>query len=244
MDYNDKILGLFSGDLKSQERRELNLACASDSELQEDLKLQQELLFTIRDGEDDIVDFRSQLKGIGADFLEEEERPRRLLPAYWAAAASIIIIIGLVSYLGLFSNDYYTGDYAFSKYYEPFGASMTVRGEGRSSQLETAIAYYQEGKLSESLQIFEKLKSDNIELASFFSGLCYLELGMIDKAADELISVKKEAVFYAEHIEWYLALCYLKQEQLLKAKTLLSEVAESNNQYSENAKAILDKMKS
>jgi len=244
MDYNDKILGLFSGDLESHERKELSLACATEAEVQDDLKLQQELLFAISNGEDDVVDFRNQLKDIGDDFLDHREKPRRLIPAYWAAAASVIIVIGLVSYLGLFSNEYYTGDYAFSKYYEPFGSSMTVRGEGRSSQLENAVSFYQEGKLTEALQIFEKLKSDNRELASFFSGLCYLELGMIDKAADELTGVKEESVFYAEHIDWYLALCYLKQEQLVKAKTVLKNVANGNNQYSEKAKDILDKMKS
>lgn len=244
MDYNDKILGLFSGDLQSDERKELSLACANEAEVQEDLKLQQELLFAISNGEDDVVDFRNQLEEIGNDFLDDNEKPRRLIPAYWAAAASVIIIIGLVSYLGLFSNEYYTGDYAFSKYYEPFGSSMTVRGEGRSSQLENAVALYQVGKLTESLQIFEKLKSDNRELASFFSGLCYLELGMIDKAADELTGIKKEAVFYAEHIDWYLALCYLKQEQLDKAKALLKDMAAGNKEYSEKAKDILDKMKS
>lgn len=244
MDYNDKILGLFSGELNSKERKELGLACAHSSEVQEDLKLQQELLFTISNGEDDVVDFRSQLKEIGDDFLQTNERPRKLIPLYWAAAASVIIVIGLAGFLGLFSNNSYSGDYAFSKYYEPFGASMTVRGDGRSSQVENAIGLYQDGKLTESLQIFERLKPDNTELAGFFAGLCYMEMGMLDQATNELYSVREDAVFYADHIDWYLALCLLKQEQMTKAKLLLQSLAKGENQYSANAKEILEKIKS
>lgn len=242
MDYNDKILELFSGDLSKEERDELSAEVGNNEQLLEDLKLQQEVLFAIENGDDDTLDFRQQLKDIGQEFVAEQDKRHRIHPGVWMAAASVVVVLGLASLLGLFQSSEYSGSYAFSEYYEPYGTDMVVRGEGHFNQLDKAIGFYQNGNMALALSEFERLERENIELSGFFSALCYMEMGDFDKAKGILNGISNDAIFYSDQINWYLALCYLKDNEESKAEVLLHEVVKGNNQYSAKASEILKKL--
>lgn len=244
MDYNEKMLDLFSGDLQEEEKKLLIQEYENNEEFQEDLKLQQEILYTIERGDDETIDFRNQLNDISNDFLSEKEPKRRINPSYWLAAASVIVVLGISSYLGLFRNNEYTGSQAFMEYYEPYGADLSVRGESHYNKLDKAISFYQDGNMALAISEFERLEKENAELAGFFTALCQMELGEISQAKNELERIGKNAIFYSDDIQWYLSLCYLKDNETNKASKILDDIANNNNQYSDKAKEILKKLKS
>lgn len=243
MDYNDKILELFSGDLSKEEMHELNNDIGGNDQLVEDIKLQQEIFYAIDRGDDDIVELRNQLREVSEEFLEEKGRRRRIHPGTWMAAASVIVLLGLASLLGLFQTSEYSGSYAFSEYYEPYSVDLVVRGEGHFNQLDKAIKLYQDGNMALALTEFDRLQRENAELSGFFSALCYMEIGDFTKAKGILVNINEDAIFYSDQINWYLALCYLKDNEINRAELVLNAIAKGNNQYSERASEILTKMK-
>lgn len=245
MDYNKRLLQFFTNELDPSQRAELKLELANNDELKEDFKLQQELLYTIANHEEDYSDFKKQLNELGKEFLAEEESHKPSFKInYWLAAASVAVVIGLGSYLGLLRDTNYSGSEAFVEYYSPYGANMTVRGGEQSSIFNTAFEQYQSGDIQKALASFQELRAENEELAGFYTGLCYLEIGKISEAKKELEATREIAIFYEEQVKWYLALCYLKLEEYNEAELLLTQIMTGNSKYSDNAKSILDKMDS
>jgi len=246
MDYNKKILQFFTEELSQEERQELALEAANDSNVAEDLKLQQEILYTIANNNDDDLDFRKQLEEVGNEFLEEEHEEVKkpsIRINYWLAAASVVVVIGVGSYLGLLRDANYGGSQAFIEYYSPYGTDMTVRGHDESDLFVKAIDSYQSGDITYAIESFESLSSDNEELAGFFLGLCHIELGNIEIAKAKLLETKKKAIFYEDQIDWYLALCYVKQQEYEQAELMLTQILTSGNQYASEAKELLGKLK-
>ncbi len=245
MDYNKKILQFFTGELSQEQRKELALEVTSDATVAEDMKLQQEVLYTIANNKEDDLDFRKQLQSIGDEFLEEEQNNVKKLSFginYWLAAASVVVVIGVGTYLGLIRNPGYSGNQVFIEYYTPYGTDLTVRGREDSDLFVKAIESYQAGDIAVALETFEALMYDNEELAGFFLGLCQIELGNFELAKQQLKETKEKAIFYEDQIEWYLALCYIKEQEYNEAELLLTKITTSGSQYAIEAKEILDKI--
>lgn len=242
MDYSEKILDLFSGDISEEDKNKLIQELENNEDLQADFRLQKEILHAIEQGDDDTLDFRSQLKEIGNEFIQEKRGRFRIRPAYWLAAASVISILTVSTFLGLFRNDPYMGDQLFMEYYQPYGVDIKVRGEQHYSALDRAISLYQAGNMASALNEFNRLELENSELSGFFSALCQIELGNIESAEKELESISQKAIFYADHINWYLSLCYLKQEEISKAKAKFEDLSKGDNMYSQRASEILKKL--
>lgn len=245
MDYNKKILQFFTNELDPLQRADLKAEMANSEGLKEDIKLQQEVLYTIANHDEDYSDFRKQLKDIGNEFITEEDSKRASFKInYWLAAASVVVVIGLGSYLGLLRDNNYTGNQAFVEYYSPYGADLTVRGGEQSGSFNKAFELYHSGDMDNAILAFDELRQENEELAGFFTGLCYMELGKIADAKKELEETRNISIFYEEQIKWYLALCHLKLEEYQDAELLLTQIMTGNNKYAREAKAILDKLDS
>ncbi len=243
MDYNKRILQFFTNELDPLQRNELKVEMSADKGLTEDMKLQQEVLYTLANEEEEFSDFRKQLKDLGNEFISDEEsRKSSFRINYWLAAASVVVVLGLGSYLGLLRDGNYTGSQAFVEYYAPYGADMTVRGGEQSGSFSAAFELYHSGDIQNAIGAFDELKVENVELAGFFTGLCYLELGEITKAKEQLEATNEIAIFYEEQVKWYLALCHLKLEEYTEAELLLTQIMTSDAKYAEDAKKILDKL--
>ena len=81
---------------------------------------------------------------------------------------------------------------------------------------------------------------DKIEL---YLGLSYLESNKTTKAIAQFQDLASRENTQAFTVDWYLALAYLKVEQIEKAKTILSKLKNGEtNPYQEKAKALLLKL--
>lgn len=244
MNYSDKILDLLSGNLSEEETILFQKEMANNEELKQEVAFQKGLMEIIDMGDDDTREFRNELKSIGKEFLAEQKPKVFMRPTYWLAAASVTTILTITSLLGLFNNKGANTEQLFVEYYQPYKLNLDVRGEdNKLNDIDKAIQLYENGNVTSALHEFERLEADNTELAGFFSSLCYLELGRIDQCKEKLKFIQKQAIFYAEDIDWYLSLCYLKKNEISSAKDILSQIIASNNQYSNDASDIYDKLK-
>jgi tetratricopeptide (TPR) repeat protein len=243
MDYRGKILDFLSGDLNKQERLAFESALLADNQLQEELRLQQEVLYALKQGDDDVLAFRKQVEGIGQEFLKSKKTNgsvRRINPITWASAAAVAVVIGLSITFGWFSSGQQGVDYLYASYYQPYGVEMTVRGESqRERAFEKAIRFYNHGNIGDAMAAFQALEIQNPEVAGFYQGLCYMELGQFNTAIETFNEVKEEAVFYADHINWYLALAYLKQDDVVAAKDVLATLSNNSGTYQDKATVLL-----
>lgn len=120
--------------------------------------------------------------------------------------------------------------------------SLTSRGD--ENQLAQGQLYFEEGKYTESLNVFVEYLENENELSSSiltYMGLASLEL---DKENDALVYfnqlINSDAIDQSRGY-WYKALLFLKQEKISQTKeTLKIIVSDSTNYNFEKAKELLD----
>ena len=113
------------------------------------------------------------------------------------------------------------------------------------SELAEAILLYDQNEYEAA---FEKLNTIieedyNNYLAGYYFGMTCIEMEKYDVAAQhfqELLENWQSPFIY--HIEWYLALCYLKQDDKEKALMLLNKIKKSNTYYKEKAEELFKKL--
>ncbi len=241
MDYNDHILDYLSGDLSREEKKQFCGALATSSELAKEMRFQQELLFAIDQGDDDAVDFRSQIRGIGQEInLEKSNRQPSI---YWIAAAVVTLFLGAsIAWHVMFKAPAIPGTQLFAMYFEPYSIDETERGVG-NVPVHDAIVKYNQGAYGAALEALTSLKEEYPEASGFFSALCYIETGNFEMARQELETAKESVVFYSSYIDWYLALVFVKTEKLDEAQKLLAQIKRSQSPFADEAAELLVKIK-
>jgi len=216
------------GDLSAVEKADLESRLESDAALKEHFR-QYNLSINA------LITF-----GIGQelrDIIEtEHDQKRKNVWIISAAAAAVIFLISIPLYLYFQSN---SNPDLFAAYYTPFPADQQVRG---SEQTDMAMNLYREGKYAEAARVFESAagsgKSDQRML--LLLGNCYLNLNDPAKAVGYLErSSEGESTILSQSSDWYLALAFLKQDNIERARIQLSSMATQNHLYRDRAKQLL-----
>src|SRR6185369_3981789 len=80
--------------------------------------------------------------------------------------------------------------------------------------------------------------------ALFYNGVSNLSLNEEVVAINLLESVVKNSPNkFSDAAKWYLSLAYIKKNKIPKAKKLLIELSNSNNEFKSNAQKTLDELK-
>ena len=93
---------------------------------------------------------------------------------------------------------------------ENYGEDITIEQIGLSRGDDNSLA-----------KIYDAIDNKNYELA----------IQLIDDCEDEQ---------YADMLQWYKAVCYMRDGKYFKAKKLLKEIAASDSDFAEDAKAALE----
>ncbi len=235
--YNDgELLGI---DLENFKNR-LN----SDPDFAREFKLYQDIDKALL--EKDILVFRKQLQN-AKKVADEEKKEKVIVPfyrkriTYWAAA--VIITVFAMGYVisGIIDNSY-SGEKLYSMYYNPDDAVLIERsGDSNADKvLIEAMQIYDKGMYADAVDLF-KLAGDN-NTARFYLGISYMEIDELDLANEALqivIQHNNKDNLFVEQAEWYLALCALKSENMEKAISQFSSIANGDSFYNNKAKEIL-----
>jgi tetratricopeptide (TPR) repeat protein len=195
----------------------------------------------------DIIQLRNKLSEI------EKEREHRVpskttskrLPIGIAAAITGLIILGSIAFFG---RRHLSNDEIISQYYKSYDGISVSRSSQTDSNTDysTGIDYYNIHDYKNAAMYFNKvLNSDpeNMESTMFY-GTSSFEVKNYPEAKRSFSKViNNNNNLFIEDAEWYLALCYLKTNEMKKAVDELTVIKNSRSIYSSNAGKILRRMK-
>lgn len=176
--------------------------------------------------------------------LESKARSKDLLPrrsyVKWMAAASIILLLGLSYFLTL--NKKSSTDDLFVSYFEPYRNVVQPIQRGNEQQDEKSLAFlaYEKGEYDKAITLFSNLYSDTKEpYYLFYKANALLKLEKAKEAVPLLLEHLKTKDTLTEKTNWYLALAYLKLNDIPNAKLTLEKVISDGNYKTMEAQKLL-----
>lgn len=196
------------GNLDEAEKASFEARLLFDSELQEELKLYQNIVDVIKEtGKENL---RKKLKDadIEMDASTPLTQPAKLnVPfRFLAIAASVLIIIGATSFYFFFKSPDLPE--LASKYYEP-EIGLPVELAVSNSKWDAVMNDLKSGNIKESKEKLDKLKSSGTnDTLSYFEGVLDYELKNYGEAIKNFSSVN-ESAYYFQKAQYRLVLSYL-----------------------------------
>ena len=148
---------------------------------------------------------------------------------YSVASAAAVILVLLM--LTVFKDD--SSNKLYMAYFE-MPENIISRGSSTFSDL------YDQGQYKEALESVEEEDLANDVSLKFYVSVCYMKTENIPQAIQYLSELHKAYPNWQE-VQWYLALCYLKEKQTEKASGLFQNIDDED--YIDKVKDILEKMK-
>lgn len=176
--------------------------------------------------------------------LEERERLKKMLvnhekesqkkPKKWLWAAAAVFLIGISVIAWNTFNPQAQAD-LFAANYEKF-PNLVAPNTRADDDREEAFKAYDKGDYKTAFQLFADLSEE--ETASFYQGICLIEIGETAKAIEHLeaLSFQNE---YEAHRLWYLSLLYSRNNENTKAEAIWKSLAAGQSVWRERAKSLL-----
>lgn len=248
----DKIERYMDDSMSSPERLAFEEQLEKDATLQAALRLHQDVETSLK-GEK-IHQFRKTLNAVDAAWQGEEKKTAKIRPInykkYLSIAAAIALLIVAFLY---FSPSVQTNSVLatnspselFESYHETYSMVLNQRsGTEEEDQISKAVQAYEEQDYKKAASIFQTLKDKETSagIFHFYAALSELSAGNASAAIPLFEKINEDMpALYVEQSRWYLALAYLKNENIAAAKVTLQGIQKGAYQY-EAATAILDKL--
>ena len=126
-------------------------------------------------------------------------------------------------------------------YFEPFDSPGPGRERGTNTITDKGKAYeaYDNGRYDEAMILFEDItKSADDPIVYLCLGNAQLKVGQLEKAEKSFNHVLTKHEDLVTPASWYLALTYLKQNRMERAKSALWQISKSST-YGEKAQNLL-----
>ena len=226
------------------ERAAFKMELLTDQDLAEELKLSEYIDSAII--RDDIIELRRKIIAAGKANKEIKSGIpliRMNTRKWWFAAASVLVLGALCAILYLQTKRNLSNDELFSEYYNSENIVDQTRGD---ENMVEAVIKFQQKDFDKASRLFRgMLDKDNSNIAVwFYYGISSIETKNYGNSINAFITIiNQKDNLYVEHAEWFLALCYLKNNQISKATGQFQIVASNpDNFHRQEAIGILDKL--
>lgn len=233
-----------ANEMAPHERAAFKKELGSNADMAEELKLSQSIDSALM--RDDIIDLRQKLiAAINANKVVKAEVPvvHMYNRKWWYAAASLVALVAVAATLYLQTPRNITNDSLFAQYYNSENIVDQTRGD---QNIVEAVIKFQQKDFASASELFKSiLDKDNSNIAVwFYYGIANIETKNYDNSIKAFNTIiKQNDNLYIEHAEWYLGLCYLKNNQKDKAIDQFVVVASNpDNFHRQEAKNILEKL--
>lgn len=222
-------------ELSQEARNNFERKMEMDSSLKEQVELHRSVNAEM--GDADSLLFRKRLAQISSQLKEEKKRK---LSFSWKIAAALFFVFGLLVYL-FFQT---VGDKTnlFEDYYVAYPIEDIMRGNSANS-FEPALELYSKHEYEKAVGLLEmasKKNPDNFAI-DLYLGNCFLNIDEERKAIEFFEKIPKENIYF-EHAQWYLALTYIKMNQMEKANATLKVVIDYNGIHKSNAESLKSRL--
>jgi len=177
--------------------------------------------------------------------LEQIESPKKRFNYYTIAiAASLIVALGIFSLLQ--PTETVSNEQLFAEYFQPYAnvIAPASRGDEHTNTKTEAFAYYDARNYKVASEKFHTLfNTTNTSYYLFYEAICELQLGNTQMAINLFEQHKGFEDKLVTHRNWYLALAYLKIDNVKDAKVLLQTITAKKSYKHKAAENILKKIK-
>lgn len=232
------------GGMATEEREDFERQMQNDATLQEEVFLHKALDEDLP-GEQEL-DFQKKLEQANQSWKRPDsskDGARIISFRFMAVAAILILLVGAVFFTDIFKTSATDPQDLFASNFEPYQMILNTRSGqdllgDQQAQLNEALEAYAQKEYSKAASIFEDLKSENAdqELYELYAAVSRLAAGQAVTAVEKLQKLQSESSpSLRQQVRWYLALAYIKSEQLEQAKTELKKISKDDFKYSEAA---------
>jgi tetratricopeptide (TPR) repeat protein len=163
----------------------------------------------------------------------------------YAAVIAVLILIGSTMVL---TNHKFSTDELLDKYDQSYTVATVSRSleTGTSSDYTVALEYFGVHDYNNAAIYFSKVLSTDpkhIESTMLYGVARYNEKNYPEAEKSFVTITSDNNNLYIEDAQWYLALCYLKTDQVDKASAQLSIIKNSDSIYRKDAGKILRSIK-
>lgn len=183
----------------------------------------------------------------GAAYFAEEAKPqkrgiRRIL---WATSS--IAAVFIVGFFLLKDTGNHTSLTLYNEFYNQWSELPSLTQRGNDTTLATVETLYTQQRYAEALTLLNQLQQQNSKLMDaqlfLYIGVLNLELGKHDAAIQAFKKVLASNSLDAFKAHWYLALAYLKIDEVVLAKKELNILLADESMFKDvAAKKILKKL--
>jgi hypothetical protein len=242
------------GMLGDEEKRLLEERAAFDKDLREQIMLHKEINESIRDK--DLSELQGIIERISAEHIVSDNSFKQsgIMPVekgwmfHLIRIAAILLIVagaGVILRYAFFSDT--NAQKLYNRYYSLYDADGISRS-ARSDQLilDDAIMDFTQKNFTESLNKLNSIivSDKHNYMAWFFRGLTCLET---EATAEAILSFKAIPASwdspYREHRDWYMALAYLRNNNVSAAMEEFTHIADAKGYYAVRAEKILQKLR-
>lgn len=192
--------------------------------------------------------FFGEIMDMEAHAIDEDKfDEKKIIPLYrkpWllAAAASValLITVGIVWMQGRPPQH----ERLYAAYFQPFDSPGSGLTRGSSDENIKTKAYdaYDNGRYADAIPLFnEVLKQVDDPISHLCMGNAQLEAGQFAEAEHTFNHMLEKHSDLVTQAKWYLALTYLKQAKMERAKATLWEISKSST-YGEKANKLLKEL--
>src|SRR5258706_6334650 len=195
----------------------------------------------------DRLKFFTEINEIEKHAGKESAMQAKVVPMYrqpWvlSVAASLLLLVALTYYVTREQTP--LNEKLYTAYFEPFdspGSGLT-RGNSEVTLKTKAYEAYDNGNYKVAAQLFEQIiKEKEDAIAQLCLGNSYLEQNDFAKAEKIFTDMLDKHTELITQAKWYLALTYLKENKMERAKATLWEVSKSST-YGEKAQKLLKEL--
>lgn len=229
-----------SGELTTDERSFLDKRLQEDTVLKKEFGLYKTMVIAMEEHYDEAL--KETLK---KEDINKTKKNRSIFVPLMVAASVVTILI--VSYAFFKYSKVTSPQELYSEYYKPYYNVIDdyKRGSDLTTSETEAFKLYEQKEYESAIKAFENGLSGNPENTPllFYGGLSYLAVEKPDEAITMLMPVASSNHNLKEAAEWYLALAYLKNNNLLQSQKLLEDIAGSEGAYKEKAMSLLRELR-
>ncbi len=236
----EKIEQYLLGELKGAELKDFKEQLSSNANLPAEVELYRNMMNSISSrlqNEQREESFKHLLvKESKLHFNNTVQEKAKIIPIsrkMWmfsiAAAAAILLLFIFIP-----SNE----TAPFEQFYIRPIAELTERSEIQPDfkEMETA---FNNGDCETALPLFENyLQTNNDAEILLFEGTCHLDQNDFGKAETAFKNISEGETIFKNTGTWYLALTYLKQDNVAACKTYLNKIPEDASKYPEAQKLL------
>ena len=254
-DYTDRIEAYVNGSLTGEELRSFESEIKNNPKIKEEVRLYKEMDKAIV--MQDIAEMKNRISLVREGMKNDKfMRLRQSLNPFvvlrnspkLAYAASLLVILGVVSLLYFTLKTTPSEKQLFAAYFSPYPAGVVERSSDTADTLfVNAMTAYNKNNFQQAILLLEQVEtSDTTGMAvDLYLGISFLETGNLKNASKRFRKIlsSKDHVF-KEQAQWYLCLTLLKQKKdKEEVRPLLRQLINEKGDYTQQAREMMRKLR-